>query len=91
MIKESFLVCFVQFYFLTQTDDFAKAIAHGWRPFLSIFKMVSFFEYLIFLKDVLSNFILTQTNDFAKAIAHGWRLFLPICKIVLIFLMFGVF
>ena len=52
MIIESFLVCFVQFYFLTQTDDFAKAIAHGWRPFLSIFKMVSFFEYLIFFKAV---------------------------------------
>ena len=34
MIIESFLVCFVQFYFLTQTDDFAKAIAHGLRPFL---------------------------------------------------------
>ena len=29
VIIESFLVCFVQFYFLTQTDDFAKAIAHG--------------------------------------------------------------
>ena len=29
MIVESFLECFVQFYFLTQTDDFAKAIAHG--------------------------------------------------------------
>ena len=48
MIIGSFLVCFVQFYFLTQTDDFAKAIAHGWGPFLSIFKMVSFLESLIF-------------------------------------------
>ena len=27
MLAESFLVCFVQFYFLTQTDDFAKPIA----------------------------------------------------------------
>ena len=52
MIIESFLVCFVQFYFLTQTDDFAKAIAYGWRPFLSIFKMVALFEYLIFFKAV---------------------------------------
>ena len=52
MLIESFLVSFVQFYFLTQTDDFAKAIAHGWRPFLPIFKMVSFLEYLIFFKAV---------------------------------------
>ena len=52
MLIESFLVCFVQFYFLTQIDDFAMAIAHGWRLFLPIFKMVSFFEYLIFFKAV---------------------------------------
>ena len=52
MIIKSFLVCFVQFYFLTQTDDFGKAIAHGGRLFLSVFKMVSFFEYLIFLKAI---------------------------------------
>ena len=52
MLIESFLVCFVQFYFLTQTDDFAKAIAHGWRPFLPLFKMVSSFEYLLFFKAV---------------------------------------
>ena len=52
MLIESFFMCFVQFYFLTQTDDFAKAIAHGWRPFLPIFKMISFFEYLIFFKAV---------------------------------------
>ena len=35
MLIESFLVCFLQFYFLTQTDDFAKAIAHGRRPFFA--------------------------------------------------------
>ena len=52
MIIESFLVCFVQFYFLTQIDDFAKAIAHGRRPFLLVFKMVALFEYLIFLEAV---------------------------------------
>ena len=52
MIIKSFLVCFVQFYFVTQTDDFAKAIARGWRPFLSILKMVSLLEYLIFFEAV---------------------------------------
>ena len=40
----SFLICFWKFYFLTQSDDFGKAIAFAWRPFLPIFKMVSFFE-----------------------------------------------
>ena len=50
MLIESFFVCFVQFYFSTQTDDFAKAIAHGWRPFLPIFKMVSSFGNLVFFK-----------------------------------------
>ena len=48
----SFLVCFVQFYFFAQTHDFAKAIAHGWRPFLPIFKVVSFFKYPVFFKAV---------------------------------------
>ena len=42
VLAESFLVCFVEFYFLTQTDDFSKARAHGWRPFLPIFKLVYF-------------------------------------------------
>ena len=33
-------------YFWTQSDDFAKTfIAFAWRPFLPIFKMVSFVEY----------------------------------------------
>ena len=41
----SFLICFWQFYFLTQSDDFGKALAFAWRPFLPMFKMVSFFEY----------------------------------------------
>ena len=53
MIIESFLVCFVQFYFLTQTDDFAKAKWPPWmEAILSILKIVSLFEYLIFFKAV---------------------------------------
>ena len=47
VLAESFLVCFVEFCFLTQTDDLSKAIAHGWRPFLPIFKLVSFFEFFL--------------------------------------------
>ena len=42
---DSFLICFWQFYILFQSDYLAKALAFAWRPFLSIFKMVSFLEY----------------------------------------------
>ena len=45
MLVDSFLICFRQFYFLTENDDFAKAIAFGWRPFLPIFKTLLFLEY----------------------------------------------
>ena len=43
MAGDSFLICFRQFYFLTLSEDFAKAIAFAWRPFFPIFKMVSLF------------------------------------------------
>ena len=39
---DSFLIRFRQFYFLTQSDDFAKAIAFAWRPFLLILKLPDF-------------------------------------------------
>ena len=42
---ETFLACFRQVYFLTQSEYFAWAIAFALRPFLAIFKMLSFFEY----------------------------------------------
>ena len=50
----SFLIRFRKFYFLTQIDDFAKGIALGYTPFLSIFKIVSFFEYLAFLERIFA-------------------------------------
>ena len=46
---EWILTCFLEFYFLTQSDDFAKAIGLAWWP---IFKMVSFLKYLVFLQAV---------------------------------------
>ena len=33
---------------MAQSEDFAKAIAFAWWPFLAIFKMLSFFEYYLF-------------------------------------------
>ena len=37
---------------MSQSDDFAKSIAFAWWPFLAIFKMLSFFQYELFLRDV---------------------------------------
>ena len=48
MIVESFFRSFRQFNFLTESYDFSKALAFAWRPFLPIFKMVSFLEYEVF-------------------------------------------
>ena len=45
LVVVSFLICFRQFYFLTQIYDFAKAIGFALRPFLPIFKLMSFLEY----------------------------------------------
>ena len=45
MLLGSFLIRFMEFYFLTESDDFAKAIGFAWRPFLPISKMLSFLEY----------------------------------------------
>ena len=45
MLVDMFLMRFREFYFLTESDDFAKAIAFAWRPFLRIIKMLSFLEY----------------------------------------------
>ena len=50
MFLETFLACFRQFYFLTQTEYFAWAIAFALWPFLAIFEMLSFFEYYLFFK-----------------------------------------
>ena len=49
---ETFLACFRQFYFLSQTEYFAWAIAFLLWPFLAIFKMLSFFEYKLFYRAV---------------------------------------
>ena len=72
---------------MTQSEDFAKAIAFAWWP---IFKMFSFLEYLVFfferlfaennskwfvewiLTCLLDFYFLTQSEDFAKAIVFGW-------------------
>ena len=37
---------------MIQSEDFAKAIAFGWWPFLAILKMLSFFEYSLFFRAV---------------------------------------
>ena len=50
MSVDSFLICFWQFYFLSQTDDFAKAIAFAWQAIFAniqnalIFGILGVFE-----------------------------------------------
>ena len=44
MLVDLFLIIVRQFYFLTESDDFAKAIAFVWGPLLPIFKMLSVLE-----------------------------------------------
>ena len=52
-LVETFLACFFShFQFLTQSDEFAKAIAFAWCPFLQIYQMVSFFEYYLFFSSL---------------------------------------
>ena len=50
MAVDSFLICFRQLYFLTQTDDFAKAIGFACKPFLPIFKLSDFSSIRCFLE-----------------------------------------
>ena len=47
MLVDSFVICFWQFYFLTQSDDFAKAIAFASRPCGSTFRRVVFIARVI--------------------------------------------
>ena len=92
-LKNRFVACFLEFEFLTQSDNFATATALAWWP---IFKIVSFLEHLVFSQSFFaqnnSNMIkesffacffefefLTQSDYFAKAIAFAWW---PIFKIV---------
>ena len=50
MLVESISSCFLELFFLTQTDHFGKAIAFAkWL----IFEMVSFLDYLVFFRAVL--------------------------------------
>ena len=49
VLVESISSCFLELFFLTQTDHFGKAIGFGkWL----IFKMVSFLEYLVLFRAV---------------------------------------
>ena len=54
MFVKRFFACFKQFYFLNQTEYFAWAIALALWLFLTILKMLSFFEYELFFGAVFS-------------------------------------
>ena len=67
-----FFACFRQFYFLTQTEYFAWAIAFALWPFLAIFKMLSFFEYKLFFAAV---FCIKHRNMFVEMFFGCFREF----------------
>ena len=50
VVVQLFFAPFWHFYFLTQTDHFAWAIAHASWPILAIFKMLSFLNTICFLE-----------------------------------------
>ena len=52
VFAETFFICLREFYFLSQTEYFAWAIAFALWPFLAIFKMLSFLEYQLFFRAV---------------------------------------
>ena len=52
MFLKTFFACLKQFYFLTESEYFAWAIAFALRPFLAIIKMLPFFEYWLFFRAV---------------------------------------
>ena len=52
VLVESFFTRFSKIYFLTQSEHFAKAIAHAFWPILPIFKKLSFCKYLVFFEAV---------------------------------------
>ena len=54
MFVETFFACFRQFYFLTQTEYFARAIAFALWLFLAIFKLLSFFQYKPFFEPLFA-------------------------------------
>ena len=72
MFVETFFACFRQFYFLTQTEYFAWAIAFAMWPFLAIFKMLSFFEYSPFFGAV---FCIEQLEVFVETFFACFRQF----------------
>ena len=56
MLIDMFFACFYTFYFLNQTDHFAKAMVFAWAIAFArwpIFKIVSFIEYLVFFQRFL--------------------------------------
>ena len=99
MFIETFLACFRQFYFLTQTEYFAWAIAFALWPFskcshlsnISCFlePFVPWNNFNVFVETFFPCFrqfyFLTQTKYFAWAIAFELWPFLPIFKMLSFF------
>ena len=68
---------FLCFFIFDPSDDFAKSLAFAWWPFLAVFKMLSFFQYKLFLGAV---FCIEQQQSFVQmflACFHAFLIFDP--------------
>ena len=63
----------MHFYFLTQSDDFAKSIAFAWWPFLANFKMLSLFQDKLLFGAV---FCIEQQQSFVEMFLKSFYAFL---------------
>ena len=72
MFVETFFACFRQFYFLTQTEYFAWAIAFALWPLVAIFKILSFSNIRCFLKPY---FAYNNFNVFLETFSACFRQF----------------
>ena len=75
LLVQLFSACFWPFQFLTQTEYFSKAIGFAWAIAFarwSIFKIVSFLEYLVFFP------ALFYTEQLSSSFTTVLRMFLAI-------------
>ena len=78
MFVETFVKCFRQFYFLTQTEYFAWAIAFALLPFLAIFKIL--FNFLTITFFVQPFFAKNNSNVFVETFVACFRQFYFLTK-----------
>ena len=70
MLLELFVACFWQFSFLSQCDDFAKAIDFIWWRILAILQMLSFLKITCFLEVFFAR---NNSNVLVQFFSHNFN------------------